>query len=139
MPRDPLDAMLRLRRLALEEAMRELADRLAAEDEAAQAVARIEDSIAAEQDTASRLEGGDLAVEAFGRWLRGASPERAAARNARDRAEAETARARAILGAARAGLAAAEAEAARRAEAARAAILGREQAIIDESAGRRHE
>ncbi len=137
MPRDSLATVLRLRRLALEEATRELAAQLAVEDEAAGTVARIEGAIAAEQAAASRLDASDLAVEAFGRWLRRTSPERDAALGARARAETETVRARAILGAARAALEAAEAAATRRADAARTAALGREQAAIDEHAGRR--
>jgi hypothetical protein len=123
MPRDLLDALVRLRRLSLEEAMRELGARLAEEAEVAAAATRIEALVAAERDTASRLDADDAAVEGFGRWLRRVGQERAAAAAARDRAEVETARARAVLGA----LAAAEAEAARRAE----------QAAIDERAQRR--
>ncbi|HJS85319.1 MAG TPA: hypothetical protein VJ779_07645, partial [Acetobacteraceae bacterium] len=101
MPRDPLDALIRLRRLVLEEAMRELGARLAEEAEAVAAVTRIEALIAAEQDAASRLDADDAAVEGFGRWLRRVNQERAAAAAARNRAEGETARARAVLGVAR--------------------------------------
>jgi hypothetical protein len=137
MPRDPLDALIRLRRLSLEEAMRDLGARLAEETEAVAAVARIEASIAAERDAASRLDADDAAVEGFGCWLRRIGQERAAAVAARDRAEAETARARAVLGVARGALAAAEAEAARRAEQARTDGLRREQAAIDERAQHR--
>ncbi len=98
MARDPLDALIRLRRLALEEAMRELGARLAEEAEAIAAVARIEASIAAEQAAASRLDTGDAAVEGFGRWLRRIGQERAAAAAARDRTEIETTRSRAGTG-----------------------------------------
>jgi hypothetical protein len=136
MPRDLLDALVRLRRLSLEEAMRELGARLAEEAEAAAAAARIEALVAAERDTASRLDADDAAVEGFGRWLWRVGQERAAAAAARDQAEVEMARARAVLGAARGALAAAEAEAARRAEQARADGLRREQAAIDERAQR---
>ena len=104
MPRDPLDALIRFRRLSLEEAMRDLGARLAEEAEVVAAVARIEASIAAEREAASRLDAGDAAVEGFGRWLRRIGQERAAAVAARDRAEAETARARAVLGVARGAL-----------------------------------
>ncbi|MBV8614145.1 MAG: hypothetical protein JOY66_10290 [Acetobacteraceae bacterium] len=137
MARDPLDALIRLRRLSLEEAMRDLGARLAEEAKAAAAAARIEASIAAEQEAASRLDADDAAVEGFGRWLRRIGQERAAAAAARERAEAETARARAVLGIARGALAAAETEAQRRAEQARADGLRREQAAIDERAQHR--
>jgi flagellar protein FliJ len=139
MPRDPLDGLLRLRRLSLEEAMRALAAHLAAEAAADEALARIEASIATEEAAASRLDADDLAVEAFGRWLRRTIQEREAATAARDRTEADTGRARAVLGAARAAVAAVEAEIARRAEADRIAGLRREQAVIDEHAGRRRD
>lgn len=139
MPRDPLDGLLRLRRLSLEEAMRELAIRLAAETTADEAVATIEASIVTEQAAASRLDADDLAVEAFGRWLRRAIQEREAATTTRDRTETETARARAVLGAARAAVAAVEAEIARRTADVRAGILRHEQAAIDEHAGRRRD
>jgi hypothetical protein len=117
MPRDPLDALIRVRRLSLEEAMRDLGVRLAEEAEAIAAIAAIEVSIAAEQDAASRLDADDAAVEDFGRWLRRIGHERAAAAAARDRAEIETTRARA--------------------EQARADLLRREQAAIDEWSQRR--
>jgi len=137
MARDPLDALIRLRRLSLEEATRDLGARLAEEAEAVAAAARIEALIAAEQEAASRLDADDAAVEGFGRWLRRIGQERAAAAAARDRAEVETARARAVLGVSRGALAAAEAEAQRRAEQARAEGLRREQAAIDERAQHR--
>ncbi len=117
--------------------MRDLGACLAMEAEAAEAVARIEAEIASEEAGAAGLDGSDLVVEAFGRWLRRARDRRQAATEAGTRATAETARARAVLGAARAALAAAEGEQARRAEAATAAALRVEQASIDEHAGRR--
>ncbi len=137
MARDPLHALLQVRRLAQEEATRDLAAPLAASDATAAALERIELSIATETAAASSIEADDLAVEAFGRWLQRAKLEHAAASAASDRAEAETVRARAVLGAARAALAAVEGEIKRRAAAAQAAALKREQAAIDEHAGRR--
>ncbi len=137
MPRDPLDALIRLRRLSLEEATRDLGARLAEEADAGAAAARIEALIAAEQEAASRLDADDAAVDGFGRWLRRVAQQRAAAAAARNRAETETARARAVLGLARAALASAEAEAARRAEQVRAEGLRREQAAMDEWAQHR--
>lgn len=139
MPRDPLDSLLRLRRLSLEEAMRALATHLAAEAAAEEALACIEAAIALEETAASRLDADDLAVEAFGRWLRRTIGKREAATAARERTAAETGRARAVLGAARAAVAAVEAEIARRTEATRIAGLRGEQAAIDEHAGRRRD
>jgi len=139
MMRDPIDTLLRLRRLAAEGAVRDLAVCLAAEAAAEEAVSRIDASIAAEEAEATRLDADDVAVEMFGRWLRRARQERAGAAAARDRAEAETTRARAVLGAARAAVAGVEAELTRRAEDARTADLRREQAAIDEHAGRPRE
>lgn len=136
MARDPLRTLLQLRRLAREEATRELAAALAASDAVAATLEHIELSIATETAAASGIEVDDLAVEAFGRWLRRAKLEHAAATAASDRAEAEAVRARAVLGAARAALAAVEDEIERRAAAAQAATLGYEQAVIDEHAGR---
>lgn len=136
MPHDhALGALLRLRRLAREDAIRDLGVCMAADAAASAAVARIDASIAAENEAAARLDADDIAVEAFGRWFRKVRQERDAA--ARERADAETVRARAVLGAARAALAGMEAELSRRAEEARAAALRREQAVIDEHAGRR--
>ncbi|MEO9189826.1 MAG: hypothetical protein ABI224_07455 [Acetobacteraceae bacterium] len=137
MARDPLDALLRLRRLAQEDALRELAVCMAADAAANAAVACIDAAIVAEEEAASRLDAEDIAVEAFGRWLRRVREERDAASTARDRAEAGAIRARAVLGAARSALAAVEAELARRAEETRLVVLRREQAAIDEHAGRR--
>ncbi len=137
MPRDPLHAVLRLRRLAMDDAMRELAAALATEGVAAEVCARIEAAIVAEQQAVSRLDADDLAVEAFGRWLRRIRRERDAASAAREQAGAETVRVRAVLGAARASLAVIESEIQRRTEEARAAALLREQAVIDESAQQR--
>ncbi|HEY5301210.1 MAG TPA: hypothetical protein VIJ55_11085 [Acetobacteraceae bacterium] len=138
MPHDhALGALLRLRRLAREDAIRDLGVCMAADAAASAAVARIDASIAAENEAAARLDADDIAVEAFGRWFRKVRQERDAAAAARERAEAETVRARAVLGAARAALAGMEAELSRRAEEARAAALRREQAVIDEHAGRR--
>lgn len=137
MPRDALDALLRLRRLAREDALRDLAVCMAADAAANAAVARIDAAIVAEEAAASRLDAEDIAVEAFGRWLRRVREERDAASTTRDRAEAGTTRARAVLGAARAALVVVEAELARRAEETRLAVLRGEQAAIDEHAGRR--
>lgn len=137
MARDPLDALLRLRRLAQEEATRDLAAALAASDATTAALERVELSIAAETAAASSIEADDVAVEAFGRWLQLVKVAHAAAAAASGRAEAETVRARAVLGAARAAVRAVEGEIERQAAAARASALKREQAATDENARRK--
>src|SRR5487761_2092713 len=109
MARDPLEALLRLRRLAVDEARRGVAACLDAEAEAMQAVARLKQAIERETEAASSLATNDADVEAFAAWLRRIRPEQAAAHAAREQAETETARARTVLAAARAAARAAEA------------------------------
>lgn len=138
MKRDALDATLRLRRLALEDAMRELAACFRAEAEADQAVAAVEAAIERETEAASSLTADDAVVEAFGVWLKRARQDLRSAEAVRVRAETETVRARAVLTAARGAVKAAEEvigakDAARRADAAR-----REQRALDEMGQRRH-
>jgi len=137
MARDPLVALLRLRHLTVDEARRDLAASLRAEDAAAQVVARLEAAIERETEAACSLAADDADVEAFAAWLRRIRPEQSAAHAAQDRAEAETALARGVLAAARGAARAAEAmlerqESARQAEAERLA-----QRDIDEVAQRR--
>ena len=108
MIRDPLESLLRLRRLAVDEARRELGACLRAEGEATRAVAAIEEAIGRELAAAADLAKGDADVEAFGVWLRRIRPKQKAAEAAETAAEAETVRARAVLSAARAAVRAAE-------------------------------
>ena len=128
MTHDPLEALLRLRRVAVDEARRGLAECLRIESEAAAAVAAIEAAIERETEVATSLAAGDAEVEAFAAWLRRIRPKQRAAHAAEDEAEAATVRARALLGAARAAVraveemlekhaAAAQAEAERKAQA----------------------
>jgi flagellar export protein FliJ len=137
MARDPLAALIRLRRLACDEALRDLAAALDAESRAVAAIAVLQQAMAREEEAASDLGADDLAVEAFGRWFRRAQAELASAELARNQAEAETARARVILSGARAALEAAEAELQRRATAEQALRLRTEQAALDEMAQQR--
>jgi hypothetical protein len=64
MTHDPLESLLRLRRLAVDEARHGLADRLRVESEAARSVAAIEASIEHETAVATDLASGDAEVEA---------------------------------------------------------------------------
>ena len=95
MTRDPLEALLRLRRMAADEARRGLAECLRIESEAAAAVAAIEAAIARETAAATSLAAGDAEVEAFAAWLRRIRPKQHAALAAEDEAETATVRARA--------------------------------------------
>jgi hypothetical protein len=65
MTRNPLEALLRLRRVAADEARRGLAECLRVEGEAAAAVAAIAAAIERETEVATSLAAGDAEVEAF--------------------------------------------------------------------------
>ena len=132
MKREPLAVVLRLRRLAMEDATRDFAECLRAEAEGAQAVAAVEAAIERETEAASSLSAGDAVVEAFGAWLKRARQQLRAAEAARDHCEGETGRARAVLSVARSAVKAtehliAEQEAAKARKAAR-----QEQQTLDE-------
>ncbi len=132
MERDRLAPVLRLRQLARDTALNELAAALADEAAAAAVVAALEAEIARETDAAAALTGDDTVVEAFGRWLREARRRLGTAAAARDAAEGEVALARAVLAAARAGMRAAEALAEEQKGRARAAEAAGEQRALDE-------
>jgi flagellar export protein FliJ len=136
MKRDPLDALMRLRRIAADKARRDLADCLRAETEAAEGVAAIAASIEHEAEVATDLAAGDAEVEAFAAWLRRTRPQQRAAEIAVEEATADTAEARAALGMARAAVRAAEEMQAHRADAARAAAERAAQRELDEAARR---
>ncbi len=135
MAHDALEALVRLRHLAVDQARRALADCLAAETTADSAAAALEAQVEHEADAAASLTTEDADVEAFAVWLRRIRPEQEAVHRAQDEAALATARARAVLSAAHAAAQAAEEMlqhhvAARRIEAERQA-----QQEIDEAAG----
>ena len=136
MSHDPLEALLRLRLLTVDEARRSLADCLRVESEASAAAAGIEAAIERETDAATDLATGDAEVEAFAAWLRRIRPIQQAAHDAELSAEAETARARVVLGAARAAVRATEELLAQHAAAQAAEAEKQAQREIDEIAGR---
>ena len=109
MARNALGTIIRLRRLALDQASRHLMQSSQAETQAGDALAEAEAAIAREMDSATNLAGDDLAVEAFGRWLKQARENTRHASDAYQRAAAEARRARANVSAAQAALEAAEA------------------------------
>ena len=108
MTHDPLESLLRLRRLAVDQTRRGLADCLRLESEAAQSASAIEAAIAHETDVASSLAADDADVEAFAAWLRRIRPKQHAVHAAEAEAEAATVQARLVLAAARAAVRAAE-------------------------------
>jgi flagellar export protein FliJ len=133
---DPLETLLRMRRLAVDEARRELGACLRAEGEAAQTVAAIEAAIRRETAVATSLATGDAEVEAFAAWLRRIRPRQRAALAAEEAAEAGAVQARAVLGAARAAVRATEQMLEKRAVAMEADAQRQAQREIDEVAGR---
>jgi flagellar export protein FliJ len=137
MTQDPLESLLRLRRLAVDDARRGLADCLRAESLAAQAVAAIEAAIEHETDVTASLAAGDAEVEAFATWLRRIRPKQHSAHAAEADAEAATARGRAILAAAQSAVAAVEDMLARHAAERMAEAQRQAQREIDEAAQRR--
>lgn len=134
MARDPLDSVLRLRRLARDAALRDLATALRQEAVCAQTVAALEATIVRETEAAANLAGDDGVVETFGVWLRRARQELDGAAAARDAAGEEVVLGRAVLAAARAAVRAAE-ELLARQEAERRRVRARqEQRALDEIA-----
>ncbi len=133
---DPLDTVLRIRRLAMDDAARTLASCLHSEETARQAAEAAEAAIGAEGEVAADLSAGDGAVEAFARWLPVGRARAAAARVRHDTATAETARARASLTIARAATEAASALSERRAAERDLLTQRRAQAVLDEVGSR---
>ncbi len=134
---DPLEALLRLRRHAVDEARRDLASCLRVEAEATQAVAMMTGKIEAETEAAASLASEDADVEAFANWLRRIKPQQAAVQHAQENAEADTTQARSLLAAARAAARAVEVMLERQAAERLAETERREQAALDEVAQRR--
>ncbi len=133
MPRDPLDTLARIRRLANEEALAALACALQIEGKADDLAKQAERIIATELVAAGALDGDDGVVEAFAAWLPGARQRAYQAREACERAQADVARARAVLAMTRAAMEAvatlAKEQAARRA----AAAARQEQHALDDA------
>jgi len=136
MKRDPLDALMRLRRIAADKARRDLADCLRAESDATAAVEAIAALIEHEAEVATDLAAGDAEVEAFAAWLRRMRPQQRAAEIAAEETTADTAEARAALAMARAAVRAVEEMQAHHADAARAAAERAAQRELDEAARR---
>jgi flagellar export protein FliJ len=132
MKRDPLPTVLRVRRLAMEDATRDLAECLRGEAEAQHAVAAVEAAIHRETEAASSLSADDSVVEAFGMWLKRARKDLHNTQARREHCESETARARAALAVARAAVRATEHLIEKQAAVADAEAARKEQAALDE-------
>jgi flagellar export protein FliJ len=133
---DPLATLLRLRRLALDQARRDLADCLLQEGAAMDRVHALAVEIARETATAGRMDGDDQTVEDFARWLRRIRVEQQTAADALLTAETRTREIRVMLTAGRSAVEMVEALIAQRDAAAAAAAQRREQAVLDEAGQR---
>ena len=134
MTHDPMDALLRLRRLVVDQLRRDLAECLRVETAAEQAVVAIEAEIESEAAAAADLCTGDAEVEAFAAWLHRIRPAQRAAEAAEAAAVAETTQARTVLAMARAAVRAVEEVLAHRAAAEQLADEHAAQRDIDEMA-----
>ena len=104
MARDPLATLIKVRKLACDEAQRRLIESLGLEDRAEQMSHRLERTIAQETLAATDVNGSDAMVEAFAAWLPGARQQLASARQVLLDRQAETMRSRAELTACRTAL-----------------------------------
>ena len=104
MPRDPLSALIKVRRLACDDAARQLAGALENEARAERGAHDIERTIAEEMAAASDPDGSDAVVEAFGAWLPRVRQQLDGARRVLADRQAETVRVRAELTACRTAL-----------------------------------
>jgi len=121
MTRDPLITLIKVRRLASDEAQRQLVNALNEESRAERMVQETERVMAQEMETASDPNSSDAVVEAFGAWLGGARRQLETARRMLLDRQAETIRVRAELTATRTALESVEAlQEQRRQEAQRA-------------------
>jgi len=109
MTRDPLITLIKVRRLASDEAQRQLVNALNEESRAERIVQETERVMAQEMETASDPNSSDAVVEAFGAWLGGARRQLETARRMLLDRQAETIRVRAELTATRTALESVEA------------------------------
>lgn len=122
MARDPLATLIKVRKLACDEAQRKLVNALALEDRAERVSQQLERTIAEETMTATDINGSDAIVEAFAAWLPGARLHLTNARKLLLDRQAETMRSRAELTACRTALETVETLQAQRRDAAQRVI-----------------
>jgi flagellar export protein FliJ len=130
-----LETLHRLRRLATDQARRDLAAMLALENAAETRLAAAKTAIATEA-AAATVDAGHPLAGAYAAWLPAAQARGTAAAAAVRAAEAEVALARGLLADARAAARSVEFIADERAEVARRDRLRRDQAGADDLAGR---
>jgi flagellar export protein FliJ len=133
---DPLDVLLRLRTLAVDQTRQALAACIHAETEAASRCNMIDATIAREIAAATSLGSDDRAVEDFAAWLRRMLPEQALANDALAQAETHTKEARLVLAAGRKGVRAVETLQEKQAVERSARRARQEQLALDEAARR---
>ncbi|MBV1837944.1 flagellar export protein FliJ [Acetobacter estunensis] len=138
MPRTPLDSLLKIRRLELDEAKKLLSEALARSVTASDAVKNAEQDMVRERNAAIDLAANDQAVEAYSRWLPvGRAALDRARRSERDAtAEVESCRMRVNL--ARSALEVAEKLAEKRAKEQQVLAEKREQAALDDLSAQKH-
>lgn len=136
MSRDPLGTLIKVRRLACDDAMRGLVAALDLESQALQAAHLIERAIAQETETASDPASPDAVVEAFGHWLLGARRQLEAAQHALQERQAETTRKRAELTACRTALESVETLQQQRRELAEQTLAQKAQRELDDRPAR---
>lgn len=129
-----LEALLRLRRLAVEAAMQALAAAIQEEAQARGALAELEAAFAREQAAARALTGVTLGCDLFAAWQARSRPGLAVAREWLRRAEQAAAEAQAGLGEARGAARAVELALERRRFAQRAAASREAQHELDDVA-----
>ena len=124
--------MLRIRKAALDEAQKAVADAYARERDACTRTDAAAAALEHEMRSATNLVGGDEAVETFARWLPIGRRTLAQARDAQRAATTELDRARVVLGLARIAVSAVEALIERRQAEERLEEGRREQLLRDE-------
>ena len=133
-----LVSLARLRRLAVDESRKALAECLTLEEVAERRSESIEAVIAAEMLAASYLPMGDSTVKNFGVWLKQARATAAAAKLELLRTASDTGRARATLMSDHAAAEAVNTLRACQTATAAAAAIKREQSELDEISHHRH-
>jgi flagellar FliJ protein len=134
--RDPLDFLLRLRRVTKDEAKRAFAAGLVQQTDARRRADAADALLSSEGEMASDLNAGDGAVEAYVKWLPVGRHQAKRARMAHDDATADVIVARAALTVAHAAAEAASTFLERRAAETDVIMARRAQAAMDEVAAR---
>jgi flagellar biosynthesis chaperone FliJ len=139
MARDPLESVLRIRRMTVDDARRALAQSLRHEEVARHRAEAAEALIYREGEIAADLSVGDGAVEAYAAWLPTGRALLQVARAAHEQCSSDVAIARAALTIARAASEAASNLLARRVAEQNILLERRSQNLMDEVASRQRE